>query len=760
MFIRYALSYIAIVLLLFFSITGYLYIRLSDRTRREIIDSQINRLSRISAQHESYISAMLNTAEEIGLSPDIEFFRYGEEPWKAYDLQRQLMPYTTTSSTFCDQVYLYFFGDERIYSSSSSMELSLFARMMRYEFVPMENLAAMIQNAERLTILPAQQVSSTLVDSSRVVTFLVPLGTSPGSGKGVLVFLIKDSVYQSLFTDAINGHINTYILQGDTLLSSSEELAVPREQLETVRETGSRVFRWEGQDWTQVTFSGKNWGLSYTTVLRNADINSSIGREIFSNLAILPVFVFLGLVLALWMAKRHASPIRAITGMLSGQENEVQKDELQRISSGISQLKTRNQELSTRLDRALPVQRHDFVFRFVKGRFASMEEAASAGRAVGLETARAVYAVILSGGSGEDDHPLDLNGSPFNSYTGYSGAGVELVALKATLYLVFADEAATLFSLAELIRREGESGGGRCVTAISVPHADFTEAPAAYLEASAAYENRFVMGSQKVLQYSDITSNLPEILPQARKITTSISQALTLGSREVLDGRISDLLHFLKNTNMSPFAFRMIYSDVINSLIHTHSAKLSGSGSVQEIYNIFTLTSCQSIDDLDELLRRLCDRLLCGETDSGGEAAGEDEIGQVVRYMEEHFSDPEISITALADSFELSTTRFSVSFKEKMGMSPLEYLTLIRVEYARELLASTDLTIREISIRSGYYDPGSFIRRFKQVAGETPLQYRRGRDGRNAPQAAALPNQDRTENSGEGGTADDTDGTD
>ena len=64
MFIRYALSYIAIVLLLFFSITGYLYIRLSDRTRREIIDSQINRLSRISAQHESYISAMLNTAEE------------------------------------------------------------------------------------------------------------------------------------------------------------------------------------------------------------------------------------------------------------------------------------------------------------------------------------------------------------------------------------------------------------------------------------------------------------------------------------------------------------------------------------------------------------------------------------------------------------------------------------------------------------------------------------------------------------------------
>ena len=208
-FIRYALSYIAVVLLLFFCITGYLYIRLSSKTREEIIDNQINRLSRIAAQHESYISAMLNTAEEIGLSPDIEFFRYEEEPWKAYDLQLKMVPYTTTSSTFCDQVYLYFFGDDRVYSSSSSMSLSLFARMMRYEFIPMESLVSRIAGTDRLTILPAQQVSSTLVDSSRVVTFLVPLGSTPGSGKGVLLFLIKDSVYQSLFADAINDHINT-----------------------------------------------------------------------------------------------------------------------------------------------------------------------------------------------------------------------------------------------------------------------------------------------------------------------------------------------------------------------------------------------------------------------------------------------------------------------------------------------------------------------------------------------------------------------
>ena len=728
-FIRYALSYIAVVMLLFFSITGYLYVRLSREVREEIINNQINRLSRIASQHESYISAMLNMAEEIGLSPQIEFFRYSEEPWKAYDLQLQMVPYTTTCSTFCDHVFLHFFGDNRIYSSSSSMELSLFARMMRYEYMPMEKLTTLIGNTDRLTILPAQQVSSTLVDSSRVVTFLVPLGANPGAGKGILIFLIKDSIYRSLFSDAIEGHTDTYIRQDDILLSSSEEnMAVPPEQLENTLDTFSRTFSWDGQDWTQVTFSGKNWGLSYTAVLRNADINASISRQIFSNLAILPVFVALSLILALWMARRHASPIRAITGMLSRPEEETPRDELQQISSGIRTLTTRNQELTSRLELALPVQRHDFVFGFVKERFSSREEAAAAGRLVGLEIDRAAFAVILSSG---EDHPLDLNSGPFSGFSGYSGAGVELVAMKANLYLVFADDAGILPEMAEMIRREGENAGGRCVTAISLPHSDFAEASAAYLEASAAYENRFVMGSQKVLRYSDISSNLPEILPQAQRITNSISQALSIGNRELLDKRISDLLHFLKNTNMSPFAFRMLYSDVINSLVHTHTAALSGSGPVHEIYSIFSLTSCQSIDDLDELLRQLCDRLMSGNGEDGDEPPEEEDgIDQVVRYMKEHFSDPEISITALADSLGLSITRFSLSFKGKMDMSPLEYLTLLRVEHAKELLASTDLTIRDVSARSGYYDPGSFIRRFKQVTGETPLQYRHGRDGR------------------------------
>ena len=728
-FIRYALSYTAVVLTLFFSIAGYLYVQTSRHSRERLIESQINRLSRIASQHESYLSEMLTTAEEIGLNPHIEAFRYDEEPWKAYDLQLQLIPYTSTN-TFCDQIYLHLNGDDRIYSSSSSMTLPMFARMVSYEHMTAEAFADLIRSTSRLTVLPSQRISSSLLDASSAVTFLIPLGANPGTSKGLMLFLIKDSVYQSLFSDAIEGNVNTYIIRDGEVLSCSEDLPVAWEQAAPHQVEGAQTFRWQGEDWTLVSQKGRSWGLAYAAVLRNADLDAAVGREIFSTLAVLPVFVVLCLALALWMARRHARPIRALTGLLSSAsgEDDAARDEIQRISTGIRQLTNRNMELATRLERALPMQRHAFVFQFIKGRFVTREEAVAAGSAVGLDISRSCYAIILCSSGDGCDHPFDLTQPPFAGLAGYSGAGVELVALKAQLYLVFADVSETLARLAALVRCEGESAGGRCVTAISAVHTDFEEAPAAYLEAAAAYDNRFVMGNEQVLSYQDISADVADILPQAQKLTTSISQALALSSRELLNARIEELLHYLKNTNMSPFAFRMIYNSVINSLMRTHALSMVNTENARDIYDIFSLSSCQSIDDLDDMLRKLCDLLLSGAEVSEEKIAPEDEIDLVTRYMEEHFNDPEISMAAIADSFELSTTRFSLSFKEKKGMPPLEYLTLLRVEHAKELLAKTDLPIRDVSGQVGYYDSGSFIRRFKQVTGETPLQYRRARE--------------------------------
>lgn len=735
-FIRYALSYTLVLLILFAGISFYL----AGTTQRQIQDSiaeaQINRLTRIAVQHESAIAAMISTAEEMGLSPRIEPFSYEKEPWKAYDLQQQLVPYTAMNA-FCDQMYLIFAGEDRLYSSAASMTLDRFLRMTEFERTEPTALRELLRT-DRMTMLPAQRVKSSLMDGteSSMVGFLLPMGAHSNISKGNLFFLVKETAYRNLFADAIDTEMNTYIFEGETVLASTEDLPLSPEEAALPPEKGRyiRTFSSEGESWLAVTLGERSWGLRYTTVLPMDAVNEAVWRNMRGLLMILLGLLGISVGLIFWMSRRHAKPIERLSSLLDPEDGE-RKDELTTISSGIRQLTRQNSELTSRLEQSLPMQRRDFVLRFVKGRFADGEEAFRAAEMVGLDIRKKNYAVILCSASEEWDRPFETRKEPFASLTDVTAAGTELVAMKANLYLAFSDDAGAISRLAERIRLVDSGGGNGGVTAMSAFHESFSDAPTAYLEAASAYENRFVRGQEKVLTYGEVSSNLEDVLPRAQKITTGISQAIALNNRELLDARMDELLRFLKNTSMSPFAFRMIYNDVINTLTRGQAGRLQDGEEGRDSWDIFTLSSCQSIDDLDELLRRLCDRLM-REGPASEQAAEEerenDPISQAVRYIDEHFTDPELSMSAIAESIDVSTARLSLSFKEKMGMTPSDYLTMLRSERAKALLRETDLTIREIGMRVGYYDAGSFIRRFKQVTGETPLQYRRAA-GREEP---------------------------
>lgn len=63
-------------------------------------------------------------------------------------------------------------------------------------------------------------------------------------------------------------------------------------------------------------------------------------------------------------------------------------------------------------------------------------------------------------------------------------------------------------------------------------------------------------------------------------------------------------------------------------------------------------------------------------------------------------------------------------FKQKMGIPPVKYLILKRMELAKTLLATTDIDINDVAKRCGYVDTPYFCRVFKKTEFVTPLQYR------------------------------------
>ena len=84
----------------------------------------------------------------------------------------------------------------------------------------------------------------------------------------------------------------------------------------------------------------------------------------------------------------------------------------------------------------------------------------------------------------------------------------------------------------------------------------------------------------------------------------------------------------------------------------------------------------------------------------------------------------ELSLTEFAQSVNLSVWRLCHIFKSDVGMPPIRYLRLLRMERAKGLLESSFLSVKEIAYQVGLNDESHFVRDFKSTYGYTPALYR------------------------------------
>jgi AraC family transcriptional regulator len=84
-----------------------------------------------------------------------------------------------------------------------------------------------------------------------------------------------------------------------------------------------------------------------------------------------------------------------------------------------------------------------------------------------------------------------------------------------------------------------------------------------------------------------------------------------------------------------------------------------------------------------------------------------------------------IRVADLADLAQLSEGHFHRAFRASTGQTPLEFVHARRVAMAKQLLASSKLSVAQMAFRVGFLSPAHFSRVFRSVTGQSPSQYRR-----------------------------------
>ena len=100
--------------------------------------------------------------------------------------------------------------------------------------------------------------------------------------------------------------------------------------------------------------------------------------------------------------------------------------------------------------------------------------------------------------------------------------------------------------------------------------------------------------------------------------------------------------------------------------------------------------------------------------------------------MDLRFADP-LDLDRMAAEAGFSKFHFARAFKDAYGETPANYLTRRRVERAKDLLRSANLTVTEVCMFVGFSSLGSFSSRFSELVGLSPSAFQRASAARGGP---------------------------
>ena len=105
---------------------------------------------------------------------------------------------------------------------------------------------------------------------------------------------------------------------------------------------------------------------------------------------------------------------------------------------------------------------------------------------------------------------------------------------------------------------------------------------------------------------------------------------------------------------------------------------------------------------------------------------------KMLDYIARHYTNQQLSLTALGDYMDMSPVYLCSVFKKKNGISFSEYVTDLRMREACRLLADTSMKAYEISSAVGIPNQQYFSSRFRKIYGVSPMEFREGQ-GRKQP---------------------------
>lgn len=259
---------------------------------------------------------------------------------------------------------------------------------------------------------------------------------------------------------------------------------------------------------------------------------------------------------------------------------------------------------------------------------------------------------------------------------------------------------------------------------VGEPVAYLDELHMSHEQALTALSYRFFYGEGSVICEADIDVRKSGQVDYAACERRFVAAAKSL-DREKAYESVSELMTLLKDNRVA-FDKCSLYSQKLMMSLITLTGDIVGAQEVESLEQLsehVNFYAVSTIGQMEELIRSVCEKAfaLLEIVKTDGAAS---QVIKAESYIRAHFNDPELSLNQITEHLAISTSYFSAIFKSKTGSTFVEYLTRVRMDKAKQILAFTDRRTYETAEDVGFTDPHYFSVAFKRVTGMTPKEYR------------------------------------
>jgi two-component system, response regulator YesN len=238
------------------------------------------------------------------------------------------------------------------------------------------------------------------------------------------------------------------------------------------------------------------------------------------------------------------------------------------------------------------------------------------------------------------------------------------------------------------------------------------------------FEYRFAMEKTPILTVSDVQPLVQTNYYYPLDVERELIDASTRGEEQaawlILDRILEENLT-VRNLNHNALSQFVMAVFVTISRILQATNKSNDQLIAEEQTSYFDIKKSDDKSTLEAKIRRTF-RFILMEIQSANEQEKLSMSDQLASFIYEHY-DQDISLTDLAEHFNLTSSYISTIFKTNLGENFKDFLNQHRIQKAKGILETEDVKIHQVAERVGYNNVNTFIRIFKKYVGLSPGQF-------------------------------------